>query len=342
MLNNIQNLRALAAYAVVIHHCVEGYFGYTYLYVLSGGVDLFFVISGFVMVFTTKSNETPFGFTVKRIARIVPLYWAMTLFVVAITMVRPWGFSASDIAPESIFATLFFVPYPNLNGDSIPILPPGWTLNYEMYFYVLFALSLALPRRFRVAGVIAFLAAIWVLCQFGGANRFAQHYGNAIVFEFAVGCIVACVLRLPAVAAFARATPMWPIAVAALAAVAVAPFVFQDFALRLRTILPFGVLVFAAAAQDLYRTPARETLVTRLGDASYSAYLAHTVIMALIGMGVGVLTKGAMELQFWPFLGMVCVSTAVLSLILAQVFERPSASFVRKLFNRPPKIAAHP
>ena len=93
MLNNLQSLRAFAAYSVVMYHCFMGAMnptdpiGQSYLDLPSGGVDLFFVISGFVMTYTTAANETPGGFAIKRMTRIVPLYWAMTCVVIGMTLI---------------------------------------------------------------------------------------------------------------------------------------------------------------------------------------------------------------------------------------------------------------
>lgn len=340
MLNNIQNLRALAAYGVVVFHCISLYILPTgtiadnFVELPSAGVDLFFVISGFVMVYTTKDVETPGGFMLKRVARIVPLYWAATFVIIAIVLTRSWAYPHANVAPESILASLFFIPHPMLNGGIAPILSAGWTLNFEMYFYALFAVSLMLPRPWRLFGVLSLMTSIWALCQFGGDNRFARFYGDAVVFEFAIGCLIAYALRLPQVANFARATPMWPIALIAAIALIVVTFTLPQTAFRPRNILPIGMLVFAAAAQDMYRKPARETFITKLGDASYSAYLAHTIVMLLVHMVFILVWKDEIRLNMWSFLAVVTVLTAAVSLVLVRTFERPSATFVRNLFRR--------
>ena len=201
MLNNIQNLRALAAYAVVAYHCLIRFLhpadplGRSYLDLPSGGVDLFFVISGFVMVHTTRDDETPAWFATKRIARIVPLYWLATFVVIALVVVRPWTFSGALLTPDSILASLFFVPHVDANGQAYPILGVGWTLNYEMMFYALFAMSLLLPRTYRLPGVIALISLVWLTANLSGDSLIAHVYANPILFEFAAGCVLAHALR---------------------------------------------------------------------------------------------------------------------------------------------------
>jgi exopolysaccharide production protein ExoZ len=348
MLNNIQNLRALAAYSVVLVHCLDQFLvlenslGGAYVGLLGGGVDLFFVISGFVMVHTTKVGEASFWFMIKRIARIVPLYWSATLLVVGIILVRRWGFPYADISPESVVASLFFIPYPQLDGGTNPILQVGWTLNYEMMFYVLFAVSMILPHRFRLVGIVSLITLVWGVAQFAGDSVAARFYARPIMFEFVAGCVIAYALRAPALASFVRTTPMWPVAIVAFAFYAATPQLNAYAPSFLTGLFSLALLVFAAAAQDLYRTPARETFITKLGDASYSAYLVHPIIMAIIHMILIVVWKDAIRLNMWSYLVVVAILTMICSLTLLRIFERPSAEFVRKLARRliPPRPVA--
>lgn len=339
MLNNIQTLRALAAYAVVLYHCLTRFLhpadplAASYLDLPSGGVDLFFVISGFVMVHTTRDEEGPGWFAAKRIARIVPLYWIATLVVIAFVLVRPWTFSQAPLTPDAILASLFFIPYADASGQAYPILGVGWTLNYEMMFYALFAASLLLPRAWRLAGVVVLIALVWLVANLSGPGLIASFYARPITFEFAAGCILAHAMRRPEMAVFVRATPMWPFALAGAAGFAILPALIPLGQPSLfRYGLPALLLVFAAVAQDLYRTPARETLLTRLGDASYSAYLLHPIIIVCLAQALTVLPGTSMlaELILLPAaLGL----TAVVSIVSLRRFERPAAAVVRRVLT---------
>jgi exopolysaccharide production protein ExoZ len=107
-----------------------------------GGVDIFFVISGFIMVYTTQSHHVgPFSFFVNRVVRIVPIYWLLTLAVFTLAVIAPHLLGATRAAPSELLKSLLFIPFAKSNGAVQPILFLGWTLNYEMFFYMLFALG---------------------------------------------------------------------------------------------------------------------------------------------------------------------------------------------------------
>jgi exopolysaccharide production protein ExoZ len=340
VLNNIQNLRALAAYAVVVYHCLIRFLhptdplGRSYLDLLSGGVDLFFIISGFVMVHTTRADETPAWFVTKRIARIVPLYWLATLVVIVLVIVRPWTFSQAMLTPEAILSSLFFVPHADASGQAYPILGVGWTLNYEMMFYALFALSMVLHGAYRLVGLVVLITLVWALASLSGDGLVARFYANPILFEFAAGCLLAYALRTDWLAAFVRRTPMWPFALLGLAGFALLPAIIPlGQPSILRYVAPAFLLVFAAAAQDLYRRPAIETLATRLGDASYSAYVLHPIIIVIVAQVV-IASLGEGLAAELVLMAAVLVATALVSLLSMRVFEKPAAAWLRGLAGR--------
>jgi exopolysaccharide production protein ExoZ len=173
----LQLLRAVAATGVVISHVRYDFlhhFGLPdglpgFINAGAAGVDLFFVISGFVMVY---SSETLFGrdraatiFLVRRVARIVPLYWLMSALMIAYVAAR--GFAASDASPTQAVLSFLFIPYPRPSGEMSPVYGVGWTLNYEMFFYAVLALCLAARRAITVARVAIALAVLalagWLL-----------------------------------------------------------------------------------------------------------------------------------------------------------------------------------
>ena len=156
---SIQILRALAALLVVFHHAryqirdFEAFFYGGIWQSGQAGVDIFFVISGFIMWVTTHDRRTtPLQFLTNRIVRIVPLYWLLTLTVAAACLIAPSLFRGVVLAPEHVVKSLFFIPdfYPGMPTHIWPLLLPGWTLNYEMIFYVVFAVALLLPRHLMI------------------------------------------------------------------------------------------------------------------------------------------------------------------------------------------------
>jgi peptidoglycan/LPS O-acetylase OafA/YrhL len=254
-------------------------------------------------------------------------------------VIRPWLFSQAVLTPDAILASLFFVPHADAGGQAYPILGVGWTLNYEMMFYAMFAISLILPRGYRLPGVVALISFVWLTANFAGANLpdqslIAHFYSNPILFEFAAGCVLAHALRNASVIVWVRANPVWPFALAGLACFAILPAVIplgQPSILRYG--LPAFLLVFAAAAQDLYRARAPETALTRLGDASYSAYLLHPIIIVIASQVVLVVfgTSIAAELIL---MAIVLGATAIVSIASMRFFEKPTAAWLRAVAGR--------
>lgn len=339
-LNGIQGLRAFAAYGVVLYHALEGLNTanpevFPRFVLGQAGVDLFFIISGFVMVYITQGEkETALGFFSKRIARVVPLYWAATLLTIAAALVIPWGYPGINLSPESIASSFFFIPHPNAVGTPVPVLVVGWTLNFEMMFYLLFAIAMLVSTRWRVPLVIAMVAGGVLLArQFDGAA--AEFYGLLIALEFAVGCLLAAVINTPAVRSFAQKIPMWPLA---LVAAAILFFIVPDITNfePLRVLYygpPCAVLVFAAVAQDLHRKPIPHTWLNQLGDSSYSAYLLHgfviTALVGVIGQTIGFGLVGGAIVIAGAFIG-----TIIVSAVSYAWFERPSNRMLRQAFRQ--------
>src|ERR1041385_2180302 len=141
---------------------------YNFFKVGAPGLDLFFVISGFVMVYSSERlfgrADAPRIFMLRRIARIVPLYWAMTLVVLAYFLLahgRDMLFALYP--PGNILASFLFYPYPRGDGALVPLHALGWTLNYEMFFYVVFAALICLSREIAVTAIVALFCTLAVL-----------------------------------------------------------------------------------------------------------------------------------------------------------------------------------
>jgi peptidoglycan/LPS O-acetylase OafA/YrhL len=205
----LQLLRAVAATGVVISHV-----RYDFLHHLSlteqlpgfldlgnAGVDLFFVISGFVMVYSSESlfgrDRAAVTFLMRRIARIVPLYWLMTVIMVVYVAAR--GFAVSDATPMLVAVSFFFIPYARPSGEISPIFGVGWTLNFEMLFYATFALALAARREVTVARVTALLALLILGSMlWPGLPMPLSYWSDPIVLEFAFGMMLALAYRADA------------------------------------------------------------------------------------------------------------------------------------------------
>ena len=335
LLNGLQVLRAFAAYAVVAFHVFEFLhadpgFGIGRFEVGKAGVDLFFVLSGFIMVYTTAADESPARFITKRAVRIVPLYWAATALAIAVAFMRPWVFPQADLSLTGIVKSFTFLPAPDLSGALQPVLFVGWTLNFEMMFYALFALTLFLPARHRTRRLIGALIATFLLGRIFGSDTAAAFYGQPILLDFGIGCLIAKALPLPQVARVARRVPLWPALPAAMAGIfAIHALALPSDAEAFAFGLTAGVLVFAVAAQDLYRSPVRAPVLQALGDSSYSAYLLHPFLVPAIGIAA-VKLFGTTHLSAAFMLAACFAATAIVATLSYLLYERPSNRLLRR------------
>lgn len=291
-ITSVQGLRFLAAFAVLIGH-VEifayhlGRFRGVELWrppliaSTAFGVDLFFAISGFIMI---VSSQRLFGmpgarrmFMARRLRRIVPLYWLALGF----TVIWGWRFGpAADL--RSVASAFAFIPHPSpiAHGRIVPPLEVGWTLNYEMLFYVLFALCLGISARATASRLVGLLAAGAVV---GAALPLPQplaYWTDPIVLEFAGGIGIALLYRKGA--ALPASVRLGMVVLAAL--LVLMPFAAaigtggQGGWLRLLTWGVAGWLVLAATVLGPLRLRAPGTW--RLGgDLSYALYLVHMPLL---------------------------------------------------------------
>ena len=216
---SIQVLRALAALAVLTYHVpIElssrlGLHDVVPRFLIgAAGVDLFFVISGFIIVYASEMLfgrwDAPYVFFVRRLVRIVPLYWACTGLIVAYWMIARVDFNSIDISFGAIIGSFLFLPYPRPSGGMMPVIMLGWTVNYEMFFYAAFAGVIFLSRRRTVLTVITLFVAIVMAGQvFKPLPPTITFWSDPIILEFCFGMLIAAAyregMRLPRVAAIA-------------------------------------------------------------------------------------------------------------------------------------------
>ena len=282
---SIQYLRGVAAFGVLAFHAADraGWaFG-----VGAAGVDVFFVISGFIMwVVTCRRPPSPVDFLRRRVERIVPLYWGMTLGVAVLAVAVPGAFPAMKPTAGHLLQSLFFVPHRDATGLIAPLIVPGWTLNYEMFFYLLFAAGLLAPARIRPWAVSAALVGLVAIRPLGdAANPFWATYTNPLLLEFGAGVWLGKAWsedRLPA-----RAIG-WSLVGLGLLGFAVTAISGVDVE-RARVIywgLPALMLVAGAIAVERRGPVPNFWPLRALGDASYSVYLVHGLAISAAFRGL--------------------------------------------------------
>jgi exopolysaccharide production protein ExoZ len=335
VLTNIQALRALAALLVVLYHLKDmiAAIGIPqhYLAFAALGVDLFFVVSGFIMVFTTdRSPTTGPRFLGNRIARVAPLYWAMTLLVFAIAVIAPSVFRNTDPAPLDLLRSLAFIPYARPDGAMMPLLFLGWSLNYEMFFYVIFAAALMVSRgRHHVllcVLVIIVLVAIGLTTRVSPSSPFG-FYTNSKMLEFAAGMLIARALdRLPS----NRTVALFGMAVG-LGGLFATPLLFVGVSATLSATVFCSIIVLSALSAERGGSAIRWPLLIVIGDASYSLYLIHPFITQAA-------TKAWQVGGGSPGLGMIVLPLAMVAatgaaIIVYRRVEVPLSKAARRLLN---------
>ncbi|MEO6153782.1 MAG: acyltransferase, partial [Croceibacterium sp.] len=304
--------------------------------------DLFFVISGLVMVHTTSDRPVrPGEFIVNRLIRIVPLYWAATLAIYAIALIAPTFVKATGTAVDELVKSLLFIPFRKSNGLIQPVLFPGWTLNYEMFFYVLFAAGLAMRSVvLRVTLVCSVLAAfVAVGAVFTPAGAIGQFYASPLVLEFGYGMTIG--LIVPRLRPHPVAGVLAGMAIAAgIGWIVLYPQVVPVVPLRVVSIgLPAAAVVLGAIQLERQGYVWQHPGMLLLGAASYALYLTHPFVLTA-------LEKTAVSLGFTH--GMLLAGVMIVSMALAigvavainLVFERPVDRYLRRRFGRARGLAA--
>lgn len=335
-LNSIQILRALAAVLVLVGHAlhdsnfIAAKSGQAELYQhfmeFGFGVDIFFVISGFIMLYTTAGKFGTAGaareFLVRRFLRIAPLYWLMTTALIVGALVAPTLLNVPIEGWRPVLESYFFIPGLRANGEVRPILALGWTLNYEMFFYAFFACCLLFPLKRGLLLLTAFfICFVAAGALFQMPTTALAFWSDSIIFEFLFGVGIAWLLRsglrLSAVAAIAV------FLLGAVLAVCLGPLwgVSETLPRFVTAGIPAALIVLAAACGP--RLPATWFIAPLIlvGDASYSLYLSHPfVLRPLRNVWLALPTQG---LPVWCYV-VACTLAAVLAaIVIYRLIERP-------------------
>jgi peptidoglycan/LPS O-acetylase OafA/YrhL len=343
----IQILRAVAALMIVLAHAQDDAFyevGKTGIAFVKShalpwdaGVDLFFVISGFIMVHASRRLfETPGAsglFLARRLIRIVPLYWLATTIAVAILALVAWQGKRAFPGLAEIVSSYSFLPFARPeDGQPRPLAAQGWTLNYEMFFYVVFALFVRFRQTVAVAGVTCALTAIVALGILAHPTQTALAYwSDPIILEFAIGMGIACARQQGLRLRRAYVLPLVILGLAVLSLDLAAMETAPNFTVKangftrlagcgLPMALVFGAIVLAEPGFDTRRRSL--AFLCRLGDASYALYLFHPFV--IVAARKAYLSVGlAHALGYWPLVLADLVLATLLALAIHIAIETP-------------------
>jgi exopolysaccharide production protein ExoZ len=337
---SVQYLRACAALMVVFHHAREQFPQFPApFHTVAGqaGVDLFFVISGFVMVLVTSTREqSPADFIRSRITRIVPIYWFYTFACWGLLLLAPTLFQANDASLRHLVLSLFFIPHTTAAtaGSYSPLVKLGWTLNYEVFFYLLFTLAMLLSFRRRIAITTTALAVLlcapavaWLLHTH--ISGVASFYTNQMVAEFGLGMLIAA-------AWFSGKLDRLPVS-AAVVLIVVGLTVMLSLAPRVDSVrllvfgLPAAAIVMGALILERSGAIGVYPRLLLIGDASYSLYLVQIFPIAILR---AVWHRFELPSQGWlgaiSFVTLSLLGAVLAALISYFAIEKPSLRVLRK------------
>ena len=330
LLTNIQILRFLAAAAVLVGHAGDLFLpdaAALHAIPWSAGVDVFFVISGFVMTYLTQDQfgqaGAPRAFLIRRIIRIAPPYWLFTTLMVGAVLLFGDHVRNTRLDPAVAATSYLFIPWPRADGQLNPLLSQGWTLNYEAFFYLAFAAALFFRRGLwwlsasflLIAALHPFVPDLLFVLKF---------WTNPIILEFLGGIGLGLLFlkgrRLPLMGS------------AGIAALAIATYFATDamepgLVRRIAHIgLPALLLCasLALAPEPGAAGPLRRALVAG-GDSSYTLYLSHTFTLNA-------------ALLAWKASGAVMPITAM---VTAMIVAIAAAALIYRRIERPMTDALH-
>ena len=342
-LDSIQHLRGIAALLVVGFHAAYTTQSHGWPQIYSQlrldwarlGVDIFFVISGAIMVIT--ANDRPAGrqsaalFMAARLARIVPLYWILTSaeLVMQVYAARHRG-ENFDYA-HALASYLFFPSVNRYSGSNLPVLAPGWTLEYELWFYAVFSLSILSPKKWRVPIVATFFIASSLLNLIVGDAPIIGTYTSPLLMEFVFGCAIGLAYQSGAKLHNTLAFSMLSTGLCLLLFTLninitdTNRFIFWG--------IPSALIVSGAIFLERAEKWWRVAPLKMLGDSSYSLYLSHAILQH-------VLISLAMKLDpnhkivgdvLWTFL---VASSVIVGYLCYRLIEAPIHQWLRtRLIN---------
>ena len=332
MIINIQLLRGLAALAVAFYHA--GYVIPGTIYTDFLGVPVFFVISGFIMTHISRASCDQFF--LHRLIRIVPLYWlATSIYAALVVEIYPVIGKQSDnvVTVRTLLYDLFFIPRLDNSGTIIyPVLSPGWTLNLEMYFYLLFAGALEISRRFAPAIVAIAVFAVWLFGTYIHLAPPIEFYAHDYVVYFPLGIATYYVSQLKR----QQATIGLFAAFAGIAAL----IGFATTGSQSMSLIAPPLIVSGAVLLERGDLVCRHRLIIVLGASSYALYLFHPFLIGLLRELAKRATANFDMTVHLPAALLAVVLSAGAAWLISKWIETPLLAYLRGSLLRRSKVGS--
>ena len=302
------------------------------------GVDIFFVISGFIIFYTSwdRSYKT-LEFLKKRILRIYPPYWIATLLAVGIALAPG---ASGEVSWREFLLSMTLFPFFQPDGKIHPFLAVGWTLTYEMLFYLCCGLLMFLGAKKRLVFLTVVFSALVLSRSFVPQDQAWMVVAtNPKLLEFVVGGWFAWAFRAGFKLEHWQGIALCLVVVALFAMFLAVPGWREGMGA-----LPRGSFATALVAVALFYPTFSErsygSLFLLLGNASYSIYLVHSLPMQLIS---GLWKRGILVPSF-PVISFWIVGVAIIAggLVFYLLVEKPAMSALHRLPRWKRKDAALP
>jgi len=337
--------RVLAFVIVTVTHLIQveaKYAGDTLLFPQMAyginGVDLFFVLSGYMMgrLYINRPDEhrpAPGRYIVDRISRIYPVYWAVTAILVLVNIVRPGSvFSRREDAPD-LLASITLWP-----TDAYPLHLMAWALENMMYFYLVVVIILFLPRRYLVPSLAVWTGIILAIyySSLWRSSEEMKLIGHPLTLEFIVGILAALLPRPPK--SWAKIMIFVSILILAI------PIVwFAQEGVNIRSLKPMPrvliltppivLMVYGLGAWVQDRPSEKWFSLPGMARGGFALFLTHILTLSVIGL---IWHRFAMPGP-WDnliMLPLMVVASMIAAMFVERYFETPIANFIRGTYRK--------
>ncbi len=342
--NSIQILRGVAAVSVILFHLINVEKKYSggdsFMPALFGagqsGVDLFFVISGFIMATITQDSwgrGNSLKFILKRFSRIYPVYWFYFFVTLSIFFIKPTWVNNSQNNKFDFISS--FLLYPT---EIAPLVLVAWSLMYEIYFYLIFAILINFKRKFVLISLGIWLFFLVVSNLFIKANPSDIILGFTISpfsIEFILGAFCAVIYK-----SLRIKLPTFVHVLLILVAVCSVPFFYEaSFEYMLPRGIGFGILysviIFSSVCIEKESNVTLPKLLITIGDSSYSIYLSHLLILSALGkFWFNFLTNTYTLVDNFLFVTISISTIVIFSYLSSKYIERTSYGFLSKKIDK--------
>jgi exopolysaccharide production protein ExoZ len=327
MIYSIQYMRAIAALLVVAQHAAKKGEQYStdplsYFTVGGVGVDLFFIISGYIMCNAVDGKDVKFlKFMKSRVTRIIPLYWILTSMALVIFLIFPDKINSSG-GDTSIFSSYLLIP-----TDAKYLVNNGWTLSYEFLFYFIFSLCLgvrSLHRYLIPVGIIGILCFLGVI--FESNNYLVNFITNQYLIEFSFGILVFYLRKKYALAL----NSIYGVVLITTSVLVISYVNYNPYANAfgyaniihkgIPALLFFIGMLLMEPIFKKYNSNIFNSLLKKIGDSSYALYLFHPFSLVIFSM---LLTRIGLAPYGGVFVIVLIVSSVISGHLCYLLLEKP-------------------